>query len=95
MVTGKTSDLMGATAAALLNALKHMAGIDEAVHLVSPAAIEPIQAVKVGPLGSTNPRLHSDEIIIALGHLGHRAIPRPAGRWTAWAPCAGARRILP
>ena len=66
VVTGKTSDLMGATAAALLNALKHMAGIDEAVHLISPAAIEPIQAVKVGPLGSVNPRLHSDEIIIAL-----------------------------
>ena len=66
VVTGKTSDLMGPSSAALLNALKHLAGIDEEVHLISPAAIEPIQAVKVGPLGSTNPRLHSDEIIIAL-----------------------------
>ena len=66
VVTGKTSDLMGATAAALMNALKHLAGIDEEAHLVSPAAIEPIQGVKVGALGSVNPRLHSDEILIAL-----------------------------
>ena len=66
VVTGKTSELMGSTAAALMNALKHLAGINEEVHLVSPSAIEPIQAVKVGPLGSSNPRLHSDEILIAL-----------------------------
>ena len=66
VVTGKTSDLMGATASALLNALKYLSGIDEEAHLISPAAIEPIQAVKVGALGSQNPRLHSDEIIIAL-----------------------------
>ena len=66
VVTGKTSDLMGATAAALMNALKHLAGIDEEAHLVLPAAIEPIQNVKVGALGSVNPRLHSDEILIAL-----------------------------
>ena len=66
VITGKTSALMGASAATLLNALKQMAGIDHEVRLISPAAIEPIQAVKVGPLGSVNPRLHSDEIIIAL-----------------------------
>ncbi len=66
VVDGKTSELMGASASTLLNALKHMAGIDQAAHLISPAAIEPIQAVKVGVLGSQNPRLHSDEIIIAL-----------------------------
>ena len=66
VVTGKTSELMGATAATLMNALKHLAGTDQAVHLVSPSAIEPIQAVKVGALGSVNPRLHSDEILIAL-----------------------------
>jgi uncharacterized protein (UPF0371 family) len=66
LVTGKTSDLMGASAAALLNALKRLGGIPRDCHLISPAAIEPIQAVKVGPLGSTNPRLHSDEILIAL-----------------------------
>ncbi len=66
VVTGKTSELMGATAAALMNALKHLAGIDEEAHLVSPTAIEPIQTVKVDALGSVNPRLHSDEILIAL-----------------------------
>ena len=66
VVTGKTSDLMGPSSAALLNALKHLAGIDEEVHLISPAAIEPIQTVKVRHLGSSNPRLHSDETLIAL-----------------------------
>ena len=66
VVNGKTSDLMGATASTLLNALKHLAGIDPEAHLISPAAIEPIQGVKVEALGSVNPRLHSDEILIAL-----------------------------
>ncbi len=66
VVTGKTSDLMGASSSALLNALKYLAKIDEEEHLISPAAIEPIQGVKVGALGSVNPRLHSDEILIAL-----------------------------
>ena len=66
IVTGKTSDLMGASSSALLNALKALAGIDENVHLISRQAIEPIQGVKVGHLGSQNPRLHSDEVLIAL-----------------------------
>ena len=66
VVTGKTSTLMGASSSALLNALKKLAGIDEEIDLIAPTAIEPIQAVKVGALGSVNPRLHSDEIIIAL-----------------------------
>ena len=66
LVTGKTSDLMGAASAALLNAMKELAGIPHKVHLISPEAIEPIQTVKVKHLGSTNPRLHSDEILIAL-----------------------------
>ena len=66
VVSGKTSDLMGASASTLLNALKHLAGIDDEAHLIAPSAIEPIQAVKVGALGSVNPRLHSDEILIAL-----------------------------
>ena len=66
IVTGKTSELMGASSAALLNALKALAGIEDHVHLISRAAIEPIQAVKVQHLGSHNPRLHSDEILIAL-----------------------------
>jgi len=66
IVTGKTGTLMGASSAALLNALKALAGIDKSVHLISRAAIEPIQSVKVHHLGSHNPRLHSDEILIAL-----------------------------
>ena len=66
LVTGKTTDLLGASAAVLLNALKELAGIDHAQHLVSPEAIEPIQKLKTGYLGSRNPRLHTDEILIAL-----------------------------
>ena len=66
VVTGGTSELMGAAAAALLNALKALAGIGHEVHLIDRAAIEPIQRVKVDYLGSHNPRLHSDEVLIAL-----------------------------
>ena len=66
MVSGKTSDLLGASAAALLNALKKLAGIEDDVHMVSPKAIEPIQTLKTAYLGSHNPRLHTDEILIAL-----------------------------
>ena len=66
VVTGKTSDLMGATSAALLDALKMLSGIDDKVHLISREAIEPIQGLKTGHLGSRNPRLHSDEVLIAL-----------------------------
>ena len=66
VVTGKTTELLGSCSAALLNALKCLAGIEHGVHLISPAAIEPIQTVKVKHLGSNNPRLHSDETLIAL-----------------------------
>lgn len=66
VVTGKTTDLMGPSSGALLNALKALAGIEKKVHLISPEAIAPIQRVKVDHLGSVNPRLHSDEILIAL-----------------------------
>ena len=66
VVTGKTTDLMGATSATLLNALKRLAGIGHEHHLISREALEPIQTVKVKHLGSSNPRLHSDEILIAL-----------------------------
>ncbi len=66
IVTGKTTCLMGASSGALLNALKALAGIDSEVHLISREAIEPIQTVKVAHLGSRNPRLHSDEVLIAL-----------------------------
>ncbi len=66
LAVGKTSELMGAAASALLNALKALAGIHRKTHLISREAIEPIQALKVGHLGSRNPRLHSDEVLIAL-----------------------------
>ncbi len=66
IAVGKTSDLMGPAAAALLNALKALSGIEKEVHLISPSAIEPIQSMKVDHLGSVNPRLHSDEVLIAL-----------------------------
>ena len=66
IITGKTSNLLGASAALLLNALKKLAGIDDEVHIISPAAIEPIQKLKTAYLGSKNPRLHTDEVLIAL-----------------------------
>ena len=66
IITGKTTDLLGASAAALLNALKILGGIAHDRHLVSPAFIEPIQKLKTDYLGSRNPRLHTDEILIAL-----------------------------
>lgn len=66
IVTGKTTNLLGASAALLLNALKELAGIDHKLHVISPEAIEPIQKLKTQYLGSKNPRLHTDEILIAL-----------------------------
>ena len=67
IVDGKTSELMGCSAAALLNALKTLSGATgHGVHLIAQSAIEPIQTVKVNYLGSANPRLHSDEVLIAL-----------------------------
>lgn len=66
MVTGKTSDLLGACAALLLNALKELAGIPHDRPVISPTAIEPIQTLKTQYLGSKNPRLHTDEVLIAL-----------------------------
>ena len=66
IVTGKTSRLLGATAAALLNALKTLAGIDDDINLISPAILEPITNLKVNNFGSKNPRLHPNEVLIAL-----------------------------
>ncbi len=66
MITGKTSDLLGSSAALLLNALKYLADIDDEIHVISPEAIEPIQRLKTEYLGSKNPRLHTDEVLIAL-----------------------------
>jgi len=66
VVTGKTSGLMGASCAALLNALKLLAGIDDRVDLIAPMVLAPIQHLKVEHLGNSNPRLHTDEVLIAL-----------------------------
>ena len=66
VVTGKTSKLLGASAALLLNALKKLGGIADDIHLISPVILEPIQSLKVGHLGNHNPRLHSDEVLLAL-----------------------------
>ena len=66
IITGKTSSLLGASSAALLNALKALGGIDHRIPLISPTVIEPIQNLKIQHLGNRNPRLHTDEILIAL-----------------------------
>ena len=66
IVTGKTTPLLGAASACLLNALKTLAGLDDALHLISPTVIEPIHKLKLEYLGSKNPRLHTDEVLIAL-----------------------------
>ncbi len=66
IITGKTSPLLGASSAMLLNALKTLAGIKKEVLLISPEVIEPIQDLKTQHMGNHNPRLHTDEILIAL-----------------------------
>lgn len=66
IVTGKTSDLLGPCSAVLLNALKVVAGIDHGIPLISHSALEPIQTLKTEYFGSQNPRLHTDETLIAL-----------------------------
>ena len=66
IITGKTSSLLGASSACLLNALKYLGGIPKDVTLISPDIIEPIQHLKVEHLGNHNPRLHTDEVLVAL-----------------------------
>ena len=66
IITGKTSELLGASSAALLNAVKALAGIEKEVKLIEPEVIRPIQAMKTQVLGNINPRLHTDEVLIAL-----------------------------
>ncbi len=69
IITATTSDLLGACAALLLNALKHLAGIDHSVKLISQKMIEPIQHTKVNMLHGSNPRLHTDEVLVTLSIL--------------------------
>ena len=66
VITGKTGDLLGASSAALVNALKAFAGISHEEMILAPSAIAPIQELKTKYLGSKNPRLHTDEVLIAL-----------------------------
>lgn len=66
IVTGKTSDLLGATSAVLLNALKELGKIDDSIHLISPSIFAPIQKLKTEHFGNKNPRLHTDEVLLAL-----------------------------
>ena len=66
IITGKTSDFMVSCSAILINSIKYLADINEDIHLISPSAFGPIQHLKTEYLGSINPRLHSDEVLIAL-----------------------------
>ena len=66
IITGKTKSLLGPCSSVLLNAVKVLGGINDAIDLISPTYIEPIQVLKTQYLGSKNPRLHTDEVLIAL-----------------------------
>ena len=70
IITSKTSDLLGASAALLINALKALAGSDDDLRMIRPEMIVPIQDLKVRFLGGKNPRLHTDEVLIALTLAG-------------------------
>ena len=69
MITAGSSPLLGTCASLLLNALKHLAGIDHSIKLIPQDFIEPIQNTKVQYLGGHNPRLHTDEVLVALSVL--------------------------
>ncbi len=66
IITGKTSSLLGPSSSMLLNALKELGNIPDEIQLLSPTIIEPIQKMKTELLGNHNPRLHTDEVLIAL-----------------------------
>lgn len=72
IITGKTSELLGCCSAMLLDSLKYLAGIDDDVKLLASENIEPIQMLKTQHLGSKNPRLHTDEVLIALAVSANR-----------------------
>ena len=71
IVTGKTTDLLGAGSAVLINALKLLAGIPDETLLISPEVIAPIHHLKVMHMGHKNPRMHTDELLIALSICGN------------------------
>ena len=66
VITGRTSDLLGASASLLLNALKRLGGINQELDIISNQVLEPICTLKTKTLGNKNPRLHTDEVLIAL-----------------------------
>ena len=69
IITSKSSALLGPSAALILNATKHLAGVDHHVKLIPQTLIEPIQKTKVDYLGGHNPRLHTDEVLVTLSVL--------------------------
>ena len=69
IITSETSELLGPSAALILNATKHLAGIDHNIKLIPQHMIEPIQHTKTNYLRSRNPRLHTDEVLVALSVL--------------------------
>ena len=92
IVTGKTSNLLGCSAALLLNALKVLGGIHHDIHLISPIVIEPIQQLKTQDLGGHNPRLHTNEILIALS-ISAATNPTAELAMNQLPLCAGAKPI--
>ncbi|MDE5843479.1 MAG: DUF1846 domain-containing protein [Muribaculaceae bacterium] len=72
IITAETSDLLGPSSALILNAVKHLAGIDHSIKLIPQEMITPIQHTKTQLLASRNPRLHSDEVLVALSVLSTR-----------------------
>lgn len=69
IITAASSPLLGTSASLILNAIKHLAGIDHTLKLIPQEMIEPIQKTKVSYLGGKNPRLHTDEVLVALSVL--------------------------
>lgn len=69
IITAESGQLLGPSAALILNAIKHLAGIDHDVRLIPQSMIEPIQHTKLTYLGGNNPRLHTDEVLVALSVL--------------------------
>ena len=69
IITAKSSPLLGCSAALILNVTKHLAGIDHDVKLIPQSMIEPIQKTKIDYLGARNPRLHTDEVLVAISVL--------------------------
>ena len=69
IITAHSGELLGCSAALLLNVTKHLAGIDHELNLIPQSMIEPIQYTKINYLGGRNPRLHTDEVLVALSVL--------------------------